>query len=205
MMGVPQLFAWLMATAALTLVAIMLGARLGNAPLTIAAAVMFAAVAIIAGWRLNRLLTGLATEHDAVETLPMAAQRNARLMALCYGWGGLTMLAAYLLSPLHWQHAWQYGAGMLLIAVAIAAYGTALAKPQNPTRRPYWLIAVQRLTLVQGIAAAIGLVFLVVSGKLTAGKTDWVANVIFVAGGASIAVLSAIAVHTQRRLMHQAR
>jgi hypothetical protein len=205
MMGVPQLFAWVAATAALTLTAIVIGARLANVPLTIAAAAMFTIVTIVAGWRLNLPLAGLAANRVTREAPPVAARRNARLLAICYGWGGLTMLAAYHLSPLHWQHAWQYGVAMLLIATAVAAYNTALADPQSPARQPNWLIAVQRLTMAQAAAAIVGILFLIVSGKLTAGKADWVANVIFVTGGVTIAALSALSVHTQRRLMRLAR
>jgi len=80
-----------------------------------------------------------------------------------------------------------------------------LADPQSPARQPNWLIAVQRLTMAQAAAAIVGILFLIVSGKLTAGKADWVANVIFVTGGVTIAALSALSVHTQRRLMRLAR
>ena len=115
------------------------------------------------------------------------------------------MLASYYLTQLHWQHAWQYGAAMLLIAFSLYAYSTALGDPASPVRAPRWLIATQRLTQVQGLAALAGILFILVSGKLTAGKSDWAANVVFVAGGITIAALSLLAVLTQRRLLHAAR
>lgn len=204
-MGVPQLFAWLTATALLALAAIVVAARLVHPPLAIAAGAMFTGVAIVVGWRLNQPLAGLPADRVTKEAAPIAARRNARLLATCYGWGGATMLAAYYLSALHWQHAWQYGVGMLLIASAVYAYNAALADPSSPARQPRWLIAVQRLTMAQGFASAVGVMVLIVSGKLTTGKTDWIANVVFVAGGIAIAALSALSVRTQRRLMRLAR
>jgi hypothetical protein len=204
LMGVSQLFAWLTATALLTITAIVIAARLTNPSLAIAAGAMFAGVAIFAGWRLNRPLADLPADRVTKEAAQVAARRNARLLATCYGWGGMAMLAAYYLSALHWQHAWQYGVGMLLIATAVYAYNAALADPSSPARQPHWLIAVQRLTMAQGFAAAVGVLILIVSGKLTAGKGDWIANLVFVAGGVAIAALSALSVRTQRRLMRLA-
>jgi hypothetical protein len=58
--------------------------------------------------------------------------------------------------------------------------------------------------MAQGFAAAVGVLILIVSGKLTAGKGDWIANLVFVAGGVAIAALSALSVRTQRRLMRLA-
>jgi hypothetical protein len=99
------------------------------------------------------------------------------------------MLGVYLLSGLKWQHGWQYGTGMALIALAALAYA----------RSPRWLDAVAIVVALQGAASAIGLAVLAGSGKLASVKSDWAANVIFVAGGVTIAILSVLAVAAHRR------
>ena len=129
-----------------------------------------------------------------------AALLNARLMAVVYAWGGLSMLAAYYLTPLSWYHAWQYGGAMVLVAAALHFYAQALVAPQAPARAPRAQLAVERLTVVQGIAATAGALAVIVSGKLTTGKPDWVANILFISGGLTIGTLSALAVMTRRRV-----
>jgi glucose-6-phosphate-specific signal transduction histidine kinase len=201
MTGVQHLFAWLIATGWLSIAGMIVGTRLENTPLVISAAAMFTIVAIVAGWRINMALRAVPAARVTPEAAPIAARRNARLFALTYAWGGLSMLAVYYFTGLHWQHAWQYGAAMLLIGASLYLYSAALASPASPAREERWLIAVQRLTQLQGIAALAGIAFLVGSGKLTAGKSDWAANVLFVAGGVTIAALSFVTSHTQRQLM----
>ncbi|MEO1719871.1 MAG: hypothetical protein AAFR23_06525, partial [Pseudomonadota bacterium] len=61
------------------------------------------------------------------------------------------------------------------------------------------LAALTKVTSIQGAAAAVGLIFLVISGKLFADKPDWLANAVFLAGGIAVATGSLIAVLGQRR------
>ena len=112
------------------------------------------------------------------------------LQASAWGVGAASMLGVYLLSGLKWQHGWQYGTGMALIALAALAFA----------RQPRWLNAVAIAVALQGMAAAIGIAVLAGSGKLASVKGDWAANIIFVAGGVAIAVLSVMAVAAHRRM-----
>jgi hypothetical protein len=129
-----------------------------------------------------------------------AAAANALLIATAYAWGGTVMLLAYVATRLHWQHGWEYGCGMWLIALALRACARGLEN-----RTPALVKACTRgwlatLTTLQGLAAVGGLVFLVGSGKLGAGKPDWAANIVFMAGGLALIALSAFAVYTHRVL-----
>ena len=134
------------------------------------------------------------------DTLIAASQSNAGLIAWTWGAGAACMLAVYLLSGLKWQHGWQYGTGMLLIAVLGFAYVRSLGTLGSPTRRPSLLTVAALMAAAQGIAAIGGIMILVLSGKVASPRGDWAANIIFVAGGLAITVLSAIAVRTWARL-----
>jgi hypothetical protein len=157
-----------------------LGAKMSNGGISIAAAALMPLALIGAAWRLNR-----APFDDA----DSAARHNGTLQGCAWGVAAASMFGVYLLSGLKWQHGWQYGSGMALIAVAALWFAN----------QPRWLNAVAVLVALQGAAAAIGLAVLAGSGKLASIKGDWAANVIFVAGGLALAVLSVMAVGAHRR------
>ncbi len=163
-------------------------------PSIASAALAFAALTFLAsGVNGSRVETAAADARTA-------ARSNTLLMVLTYGWGGLAMLSVYLLSGLKWQHGWQYGSGMLLIAAALFFYAHRLKEPSSPLASPHKLDIAARLTLAQAIAASIALIALFASGKIGTPKNDWAANHIFVAGGLAIVVISLLAFLTHRRL-----
>ncbi|MCB1510576.1 MAG: hypothetical protein KDJ36_06700 [Hyphomicrobiaceae bacterium] len=183
-----------------TAIGVVAGAALDNVWVVVVAAIAFAGLAASASWVLNQGFMQLQQSRVTAETGPIAALLNARLMAVVYAWGGLSMLAAYYLTPLSWYHAWQYGGAMVLVAAALHFYAQALVAPRAPARAPRAQLAVERLTVVQGITATAGALAVIVSGKLTTGKPDWVANILFISGGLTIGTLSALAVMTRRRV-----
>lgn len=131
-----------------------------------------------------------------------ALGRTTRLTALVYGWSGLSMFAIYLLTPLRWQHGWQYGLAMLLVALGNLAYARRLdvaGSGQGLASRESVSLAVQ-LAALQGIAALGALLWLIASGKLDTMKGDWAANGIFLAGGLAIIIISAVIVKTHAAL-----
>ena len=181
-----QLWLWLNLTGLLSVAAMVVGAISGNQPLTILAGAMFAIVASIVGWRFAALA-------GAIKSLDALAARFAWLMSIAWGWAGIAMLACYYLTDLSWQHAWQYGAGMLLIAGLTAQYARARLKPGSRFAAKDMVSAARLLTHLQGLAAILGVVVLALSGKLDAAKQDWAANVVFVAGGLALFALSTAA------------
>jgi hypothetical protein len=126
------------------------------------------------------------------------AARNAELMALVYGFGAVVILTVYSLTPLRWYHFWQYGGAMALLAIGLYHYGIALGRGGALASSSALRIATL-LTALQGAAAAIGLIFLIGSGKLATTRPDWLANQIFLFGGIGIVALSAMAVASQLR------
>lgn len=126
---------------------------------------------------------------------------NSLLAIATYGWGAAAMFSIYGLSHLNWRHWWQYGAAMTLLAViAYACARILLGRDAAQPSSPQALARLAQMTLLQGIAAAAGLVYLVTSGALDTLKDDWAANHVFLAGGIPIALLSLLSWLTYRRL-----
>jgi hypothetical protein len=176
---------WLPGALGMSVFGQILGAKLGNGSISAGAAALIPLALVAAAARLNQAARQGLTPADPLS----AARSNAWLQAAAWGAGAASMLGVYLLSGLKWQHGWQYGTGMALIAVAAIGYA----------REPRWLNAVAVVVGLQGAAAAIGLAVLAGSGKLASVRSDWAANVIFVAGGVTIAILSVLAVAAHRR------
>lgn len=136
--------------------------------------------------------------HAATEAYTVCVAGS--LVSLVYAWGGLAMLGVYLLSGLRWQHGWQYGTAMLLVAGLIGVY--SIHHPYDEAGAPsrpaldtaFWL------TAIHGIAAVTGLAFLIASGKPWLEKPDWAANQIFLAGGIAVVIVCLVAGATQVRL-----
>lgn len=119
---------------------------------------------------------------------------------LLYVWGSAALFAIYLGTPIRWQHGWQYATLMGLIAVGHAVYLRQLAKDSTVAKAAASVSRAVILAAMQGIAAAITLVWLIASGKLATRKGDWAANDIFVAGLFTLVCLSALIVATNMRL-----
>lgn len=169
--------------------------------LTGAAAAVFAAAVMAVGLGMNRPLWRLTADRIAGDAASIAALRNGRLMALTWGWGAIAMAGVYTLGGLRWYHAWQYGSGMALLGVVALGFGAVIGRAQSPSTKRKLLLSGLQLTLLQGVAATAGVLYLLISGKLATFRPDWAANQIFVAGGITIAALSAMAAFTQYRLM----
>lgn len=128
-----------------------------------------------------------------------AASTNSALISAAYAWGGLALLVGYGASEIRWQHGWQYGSGMLVIAAAIAFLSRQMSVKRGPGAGRL-LASADFANLAQAAASMAGLIFLIGSGKLASGKADWPANQIFLAGGVLIFALSLLAARTHRRL-----
>lgn len=169
------------------------------------AAGAFLLAALRAGLILNRPWwspAGHAIGPSPLAAQPVMAARNGELLALGYGWGALSLLAIYLLTPLRWQHGWEYGVGMALIAALLAALARHIAQAAWTEARFKTLLAV---SVLHGTAALTGLAWLVASGKVWSLKGDWAANIVFVSGALLIAAISAMGIATAIRLSAETR
>jgi hypothetical protein len=168
------------------------------------AAGLYSTALILVGLIDNRRLWRMPKHHIVPGDKEIAGVRNASFVALAYAWGAATLTGAYTIGGLVWQHGWQYAAGMAVIAAAIAVYARALATTGQSVRMPAAQAAAWRLTLLHAAAAAGGLAFLFLSGKLKSGRGDWAANIVFLMGGLAVLALSAMAAFTQHRLSRRA-
>lgn len=138
---------------------------------------------------------GLGPSPEAAR--PIMAANTADLLGLGYGWGGASLLCVYLLSGLRWQHGWEYGLGMVVIAALVLAWARSQrGAPCSPAQ----FRRLMALSAVHGIAALGGVGWLLASGKAQSIKGDWAANAVFLLGGLLIAGVTAMGLKTARRL-----
>jgi len=170
-----------------------LGAAQDERVLPAAAAGLFAAVVVAAGLGLNAPLWRGAPRGIEASAGAAAMRGNVGLAALVYAWGALALLAVYSLTGLEWRHGWQYGLGAALLAAGLSAYWRRLAVAGA-------LVPPAYLNALHGLAASLGLIYLVGAGKLASTRSDWAANDVFLSGGLAIVALCAIAAVTLSRL-----
>lgn len=202
-MSLQRMLPWLVLALVASVVLMIASAGRGMSTVTGAAAALFGASIVLVGLGINKPLWRLEPFRITEEAAPVAAQRNAKLMALAWAWGAAAMAGVYTLGGLRWYHAWQYGAGMALFAVFTWAFGLAIVRSEQLSVKRMLLLRGLQLTVVQGVAAAGGVVYLLISGKLLTSRPDWAANQIFLTGGIAIAALSAMAAYTQRKLLNR--
>jgi hypothetical protein len=197
---------WILTAIFASVFAFVSGVHAGLAWFSWLSVALFALCILATGFEVNRNWWGYDRNNARscgrqTGRMANAALQNAQLMVLAYLWGAVSMIAVYRLTGLRWQHGLQYGVGMALIATLHLAYAWLIAIPGSPLRSERALQGATILMLAHGGAAATGIVFLVLTGKITSAKVDWAANQVFTAGGLAVAGLSAIGVLTSIRLL----
>ena len=196
---------WLIAALVSSVAGMVSGAQSGVPFIVVLAALLYALVVIATAVEINRPLWKLDRSEISSGTAPVAVRRNLRLLALVYGWGAAAMFGVYSFSGIRWQHGWQYGSALALIALLFLLYVHMIDGSDGPLRRPRQLPTVQKLTVLHGAGAVAGLGYLMLSGKLWSTKADWAGSVIFLAGSLAVAALCLIAAITQSRLVVASR
>ena len=196
---------WLVVTLLLALIAMALSAGAVRKTDSAIAAAIFATVMILTGIRGNAPLWLRNPQPQSLGVTPRtAAFETSRLIGITYFWCALAFFTIYLGTSVRWQHGWQYGSAMLLIAVGHAFYLARLADPADSASEPAAVNRLVKLAGYQAIAIAVGLIWLIGSGKLSTLKGDWAANQIFLAGGFAVMCLSMIMMRTHSVLSGQA-
>ncbi len=199
-MSLQPLIPALIALLALSVAVMTWAASIDAQAVSMLAAALYGLAVVAVAWRINRPERWPAEVRDDPVAQMHTARRNARLIALTYAWGGLALLMVYKLSGLKWQHGWQYGSGMAVIAGGLLVLVHKLGDAATPLRTTAGIQRLANLALAQSIAAAVGLVFLIGAGKLWSGKKDWAANHVFLIGGVTLVIVSLIAYRTHARL-----
>lgn len=190
---------WLLTTLVAALVAMYLATSGLQKAEAATSAAAFAILLVTAAMRTNspvwrRGVTKIATSPR------QALWLTTLLIMLAYLWCALAFFVVYLGTTLRWQHGWQYGSAMLLIALGHAIYLWQLADPNAAVSAPRAVSRAVVLAALQGVAIACGLIWLIQSGKLSSVKGDWAANQVFLAGGFTVMCLSAVIVKTHAAL-----
>lgn len=189
---------WLIATLTMALFALYVAASTSRKLEAAIAAAVFAIILIAAAMRMNAPLWRTTAKPGVTQR--DALWQTTLLIMLAYLWCGLAFYAVYLGTKLHWQHGWEYGSAMLLIALAHAFYLRRLSNPGDRVSTPSAIGRAVRLASYQGFAIAFGLIWLIQSGKLSSLKGDWAANQLFLAGGFAVMCLSVIVIKTNAAL-----
>lgn len=190
---------WLLATLVAALVAMYLATGALQKAEAATSAAAFAILLITSAIRTNSPLWRRGAVKIAA-TQREALWQTTLLIMLAYLWCALAFYAVYLGTTLHWQHGWEYGSAMLLVAVAHAVYLWRLSDPNASVSTPRAIDRAIRLAGCQAIAIAFGLIWLIQSGKLSSVKGDWAANQLFLAGGFAVMCLSVIIIKTNTAL-----
>jgi hypothetical protein len=190
---------WLLATLAAALVALTIAAGASRKAEAALAAAVFAIVLVATAVRSNSPLWRRSASAAGV-TARDAVKQTASLIMLAYLWCGLAFYAVYVGMGLHWQHGWEYGSAMLLIGIGHAFYLWRLSDPRDAVSAPAAIERAVRLSSYQAVLIAIGLLWLIESGKLSTLRGDWAANQLFLAGGFAIMCLCVIMIKTNSAL-----
>jgi len=194
----PLLPAILLALVVSVVVGVLAAGRDDGLTLSLAAG-LFALQMLFALLRTNAPYWRVADTINKVETAAECVRRNAVLGGLVYAWGAAAMLAIYSLPGPKWQHWWQYGAAMALVAACIFIYAGLLAAGRGASARALrWLVI---LSTLNGLAVTGVVIYLVWSGKLFTTRGDWAANYIFAWGSIMLALLSLISIATYLKIM----
>ena len=132
------------------------------------------------------------------------AQLNARYMGLVWAWGALTLLATYTL-VLSWKEWWQFFAASLAFAALCLLFSRLLTRDGEQGDENSTMLSLSRkLAIAQLVGMIIAMVGLLIDGKmiryLTPRYTDWPANNVFFFGALALALISLIALRSQKRL-----
>ena len=176
------------------------GASWSNRWLFAASAFVFSATASIAAFVVNRHFWRAEAASSTRSAVIDALIASTQLSALVYAWGATVLLLVYSASGLYWQHGWQYGLAMAIIAACMVQYVKLLEHRHPEIVSDSAIERVIMLASAQGIAVSLVLLWLVASGKILTPRTDWAANLVFVAGGLSIVCMCAFVTKTYHEL-----
>jgi len=182
------------------------GATIGQVAIVTSAAGIFAVVAMLASGitLMQALRWSDVPSRNASLAAYVALLQTTRLTAIFYAWGAGSMQGLYLtpLTGLRWQHGWQYGAAMAVLALASLIFERTMPRPMPGGDATGWrrhLRWANPMAAAQALVAVIGIVALIVSGKLWSERADWAANRVFAALAIAVFAVSFASIVVQHR------
>lgn len=201
MMALHRLAHWVSLAFVVSVVGMMAGAARGSGAWLAGWAIFFLVIIGAVSAAMNR--THLSWPRDP-DTMALSVMENARLTAIAYAWCGTALQAVYItpVTGLRWQHSWQYGLALALMAVITFAYAGWAGQRRTASARNRALAAAPLLAFIQSLLAAGVAAFLIVSGKLMTRRMDWAANQVFLFGSLAVLVVVLMSLVTLRRIEH---
>ena len=197
-MALHRLTHWISLAFVVSVVGVMSSAARGSGLWLVGWAAFFLVVIGAVSAVMNRTHLSWPREPD---TVAVSVVENARLTAIAYAWCGTALQAAYItpVTGLRWQHSWQYGLALALMAVLTFGYAQ-WAGQRRPAVANRALAVASLLAFIQSLLAAGIAAFLIVSGKLLTRRMDWAANQIFLFGSLVVLILALMSLATLRRI-----
>lgn len=201
MMALHRLAHWVSLAFVVSVIGMMAGAARGSGLWLAGWAMVFLVVIGAVAAVMNR--THLSWPRDP-DTMALSVVENARLTAIAYAWCGTALQAVYItpITGIRWQHSWQYGLALALMAIMTFAYATWAGQRRTASTRSRALSAAPLLAFIQSLLAAGIAAFLIVSGKLLTRRMDWAANQVFLFGSLAVLIVALMSLATLRRLEH---
>lgn len=164
-------------------------------------------MAVVAGVALLYAVRGVAVHRAATAAgagRSSVASTNAASMGLVWLWGGLALLAIYT-GILTWREWWQFVLGFVVAGIISMGFSSMLSRDAAGGKEDETMLTLARafawLQLGGMAVTMLGLLidpdkrFLIARDRWE----DWAANSIFFFGAAALAVLSAYALHKEKR------
>jgi hypothetical protein len=131
------------------------------------------------------------------------ASATSRNMGLVWLWGALSLLLVYLLA-LEWREWWHFTLAFALAAALCFGYSATLARDVAAGRDDETMLAIGRYL---GIGQLVGMIVTVIGLAIDPDKEflyikegDWAGNSICLAGAVALAVISAYALVTDKKV-----
>lgn len=178
-----------------SLLAMGIAANRINKTVAMLAALAFAASIVVEGIRVTGNSSGMTGSDTAAHRT--AAQfgilhETTFLSFLTCAWSAAALFIAYPIAGLSWLHGWEYGLFFALAAFGFARYLQKLAKYKDEVPKASAVALATVLTIIQAIAIAVTLIWIIGSGKLATLRGDWLANDVFLASGCAALALSIV-------------
>jgi hypothetical protein len=188
-----------------SLIAMGIAANRINKTVAMLAALAFAASIVVEGVRVT-------AKSSVMQGSDAAAHRTAAqfwvlhettfLSFLTCAWSAAALLIAYPIAGLSWLHGWEYGLFFALAAFGFGKYLQKLTKHDDEASKASAVALAAVLTIIQALAITATLVWIIVSGKLSTTRGDWLANDVFLASGCAALALSIVFLVRVRALRH---
>lgn len=191
MMTVRTTIRWLIALVIASVIALVLAARANWAAGILLVPGLFVAGATLAAVLTNRPYWRKPQQQASPEAAVIATRRNARVMALTYAWGALSLQALYTppLTGYLWLPGWPAAMVLACVALGTSLLGYFLVGRSDPARKARQQRRIGWWLVVQGVLAGAVVVGMAAAAPDDSRHAAW--------GGVHLILFCALAIEFQ--------